>query len=104
MPRTLQATPPGVDLLYLCDSETALQKVSCWIGSGPRTTLAGDANADIMTTIVDCVRERVMRGALTFMVKVKALQGEPLNERADSHAENAHYHQNVDNGQLALLE
>jgi hypothetical protein len=28
MARTLQATPPGGDLLYLCDSETALQKVS----------------------------------------------------------------------------
>ncbi len=27
MARTLQATPQGVDLLYLCDSETALQKV-----------------------------------------------------------------------------
>jgi hypothetical protein len=28
MARTLQATPSWVDLLYLCDSETALQKVS----------------------------------------------------------------------------
>ena len=42
-----------------------------------------------MTTIVECVRERVMRGARTFMVKVKAHRGEPLNERADSHAKNA---------------
>ena len=32
MARTLQAKPPGVDLLYLCDSESALQKVSWWIG------------------------------------------------------------------------
>jgi hypothetical protein len=30
-----------------------------------------------------------MRGARTFMVKVKAHRGEPLNERADFHAENA---------------
>ena len=89
MTRTLQATPSGVDLLYLCDSETALRKVSWWTGSGPRTTLAGDANADIMTTIVECVRERVIRGSRTFMVKVKAHRGEPRNERADSHAENA---------------
>jgi hypothetical protein len=57
--RTLQATPPGVDLLYLCNSETSLQKVLWWIGSSPRTTLAGDANADIMATI------------RTFMVKIK---------------------------------
>ncbi len=70
--RTLQATSAEVDLLYLCDSEAALSKVSRWIGSGPRTTLAGDANADIMTTIIECVRERVLRGARTFIVKVKA--------------------------------
>ena len=57
--RTLQATALEVDLLYLCDSEAALNKVSRWIGSGRiiimRTTLAGDANADIMTSIIECV-------------------------------------------------
>jgi hypothetical protein len=82
---------PEVDLLYLCDSETTLDKVSRWIGSGPRTTLAGDANADIMKTIIECVRERVIRGARTFIVKVKAHRGEPLNERADTHAERARH-------------
>jgi ribonuclease HI len=87
--RTLQATSPEVDLLYLCDSETTLHKASRWIGSGPRTTLAGDANADIMKTIIECVRERVIRGARTFMVKVKAHRGEPLNEWADTQAERA---------------
>jgi hypothetical protein len=39
--RTLQATPVESDPLYLCDSEAALNKMSRWIGSGPRTTLAG---------------------------------------------------------------
>jgi ribonuclease HI len=86
--RTLQATPTGIDLLYLCDSETTLDKISWWIGRGPRTTLAGDANADIMKTIIDCLRERVLRGART-MVKVKAHRGEPLNARADTQAERA---------------
>ena len=57
--------------------------------SGPRTTLAGDANADIMVSIIECVRERVQMGARTFMVKVKAHRGEPLNELADTQAENA---------------
>jgi ribonuclease HI len=84
--RTLQATPPEIDLLYLCDSDTTLDKVSRWIGSGPRTKLAGDANADIMKSIIECVKERVLRGARTFMVKVKAHRGEPLNERADTQA------------------
>jgi ribonuclease HI len=87
--RTLQATPPEVDILYLCDRETTLDKVSRWIGSGPRTTLAGDANADIMKTITECVRERVTRISRTFMVKVKAHRGEPLNDRADTQAERA---------------
>jgi hypothetical protein len=83
------ATALEVDLLYLCDSEAALHKVSRWIGSGPRTTLAGDANADIMTSIIERVRESALRGALTFLVKVKAHRGEHLNERADIQAENA---------------
>ena len=54
-----------------------------------RSTLAGDANADIMTSIIECVRARVLKGARTFMVKVKAHRGEPLNEKADTQAENA---------------
>ena len=71
------------------ESEAALNKISRWIGSGPRTTLAGDANADIMTTIIGCLRERVLRGAHTFMVKIKTHRREPLNEKADTQAENA---------------
>ena len=63
--------------------------MSRWIGSGPRTTLAGDANVDIMTSIIECIRERVLRVARTFLVKVKAHRGEPLNERADTQAEHA---------------
>ncbi len=87
--RALQAAPAEKDVLYLCDSEAALNKISRWIGSGPRTTLAGDANADIMISIVERIRERVQKGARTFMVKVKAHRGEPLNEKADTQAENA---------------
>jgi len=83
MARTLQAVPAESDLLYLCDSEAALNKISRWIGSGLCTTLAGDANADIMVSIIECVRERVKKGARTFMVKVKEHRGEPLNELAE---------------------
>jgi hypothetical protein len=60
-----------------------------WIGRGQRTTLAGDANADIMKTIIECLRARVIRGAHTFRVKIKAHRGEPLNEEADTVAERA---------------
>jgi len=33
--RTLPAAPAESDLLYLCDSEAALNKMSRWIESGP---------------------------------------------------------------------
>jgi ribonuclease HI len=89
MARTLQAAPAESDLLYLCYSEASLNKISRWIGSGPSTTIAGDANADIMVSIIECVRERVQKGSRTFMVKVKTHSREPLNELADTQAENA---------------
>jgi hypothetical protein len=73
--RTLQATSAGTDLLYLCDSETTLTKVSRWIDRSQRTTLAGDANTDIMRMIIECLCARVIRGARTFMVKIKAHRG-----------------------------
>jgi ribonuclease HI len=87
--RTLQAIPLETDLLYLCDSEASLNRMSRWIGSGPKTTLAGDPNADIVTSIVERMRARVLKGARTFMVKVMAHRGEPLNENADTQAESA---------------
>jgi ribonuclease HI len=87
--QTLQATSAGTDLLYLCDSERTLTKVSRWIGRGLRTTLAGDANADIMKMIIECLRARVMRGVRKFIVKIKAHRGEPQNEEADTVAERA---------------
>jgi len=89
MARALQATPLETDLIYLCDSEAALNRMSRWIGSGPKTTLAGDPNADIVILIVERMRERVLKGARTFLVKVKAHRGEPLNEKADTQAESA---------------
>ena len=42
-----------------------------------------------MISIIERVRERVQKGARTFMIKVKAHRGEPLNEKADTQAENA---------------
>ena len=39
--------------------------------------------------IMECVRERVLKGARMFVVKVKAHRGEPLNEKADTQTENA---------------
>jgi hypothetical protein len=44
----------------MSDSETSLDKVLNWRGKGPKATLAGDANADIMRTIIKSMRERTM--------------------------------------------
>jgi hypothetical protein len=75
--RTLQATPPEIDLLYLCDSGTTLDKVSRWIGSGPRTTLAGDANAEIMKTIIECVREECCEVHAHSWSRLKRIEENP---------------------------
>ena len=49
----------------------------------------GDANADIMRPIIECLRVRTQQRARTFFVKIKAHRGEPLNECADTQAETA---------------
>jgi hypothetical protein len=89
---TLQATSLEVDLLYLCDSEASLNKVSRWIGSGPRTTLASDANADIMTSIIECVRESWEVHVLSWS-KSKHIQGNLLIKELTSLQRVARRHQ-----------
>ena len=84
---TLQAASPEIDLLYLCDSETALNKVASWIGRGPKASLAKDENADSMWIIIKHLRKRTKCGARTFLVKIKAHRGEPVNEQADTQAD-----------------
>ena len=85
----LQSASVREDLLYLGDSETALDRIRSWIGRGPKASLVGDANADIMRPIIECLRVRTQQGARTFFVKIKAHRGEPLNECADTQAETA---------------
>jgi hypothetical protein len=90
--RTLQATSVEVDLLYLCDSEASLNKVSRWIGSGPRTKLAGDASADVMTSIIERVRERVLRGAHSWS-KSKHIEENPsMKEQTPRLRMHGNYH------------
>ena len=77
---------PKSDLLYLCDSETGLNKVASWIGRGPKASLTKDDNADILWVIIEHLRKRTESGMRTFLVKIKAHRGEPLNEQADTQA------------------
>ena len=85
----LQSASVREDLLYLGDSETALDRIRSWIGRGPKASLVGDANADIMRPIIECLRVRTQQRARTFFVKIKAHRGEPINECADTQAETA---------------
>ena len=74
------------DILCLVDCQAGLSKLDRWIGFGRQTTLAQDPNADIMRAILERLHERVNRGAATFLTKIKAHSGEPLNEVADTRA------------------
>ena len=43
-------------------------------------------NADILWVIIEQLRKRTEGGMRTFLVKIKAHRGEPLNEQADTQA------------------
>ena len=77
------------NLLYLCDNQSLLKAVQKWTGEGPKQTMANAPDADILREIIELLKMRVQNGAATFLVKVKAHRGEPLNELADSLAEAA---------------
>ena len=74
---------PQRDLLALLDCQIEMTELRKWIGEGHRATLADKVNADILKEIIEALRRRVEAGAATFLVKVKAHRGEPLNERAE---------------------
>jgi len=43
----------------------------------------GNPDADITRDIVQLLHERIEQGLLTVFIKIKAHQGDPLNELAD---------------------
>ena len=69
--------------MTLLDCKPEITEVGKWAGEGAQATLAGFANADILAPIIEKLRARVRAGADTFLVKVKAHRGEPLNGEAD---------------------
>jgi len=83
----LRATRAEDDLLYLGDNESVLTDINKWVGEGSKATLANAPNADILSEIIEKLRERIERGSATFLVKVKSHRGDPLNERADTLAD-----------------
>jgi ribonuclease HI len=58
------------------------------VGEGSKATLANAPNADILTEIIEKLRERIEKGRAIFLVKVKSHRGDPpVNKRADTLAD-----------------
>ena len=57
------------------------------MGQGGKASLANTADADILEYILTKLAVRIAANSRTFLVKVKAHRGEPLNEGADDSAE-----------------
>ena len=83
----LQSAALSEDALLMCDNEAVLRVIRKWVGQGGKATLATAPDADILWEIVCLLTQRVRAGRATFLVKVKSHRGEPINERADSLAE-----------------
>jgi len=83
----LQSAALSEDVLLLCDNEAVLCAIKKWVGQGGKATLATAPDADILREIVCLLTQRVRAWRATFLIKVKSHRGEPINERADTLAE-----------------
>jgi ribonuclease HI len=83
----LRRTPDNEDLVTVTDSEVLCRVVDRWVGQGGKASLTNTADADILEYILTKLEARIAVGFRTFLIKVKAHRGEPLNEGADDLAE-----------------
>jgi ribonuclease HI len=83
----LQSAALSDDVLLLCDNPAVLCAIKKWVGQGGKATLATAPDADILQEILCLLTQRVRAGRATFLIKVKSHRGEPINERADTLAE-----------------
>jgi hypothetical protein len=74
-------------LVTTTDSEVLCRLVRRWIGQGGKASLSNTTDADFLEFIIGKLRARIAANARTFLVKIKAHRGEPLNERADDLAD-----------------
>ena len=82
----------GRSLGELCWPYCAITRQFCalsrsGVGQGGKATLATAPDADILQEIVCLLTQRVRAGRATFLIKAKSHRGEPINERADTLAE-----------------
>jgi ribonuclease HI len=83
----LQSAALNEDVLLLCDNEAVLCAMKKWVGQGGKAMLATVPDADILREIVCLLMQHVRAGRATFLIKVKSHCGEPINEPADTLAE-----------------
>ena len=83
----LQSAALSEDVLLLCDNQAVLCTIKKWVGQGGKATLATAPDADILKDIICLLTRRVRAERAIFLVKVKSHRGEPINERADTLAE-----------------
>jgi len=76
-------------LLYLCDNQSLFKAVNRWIGEGGKATFVGAPDTGILAAAIKILRKRIAAGTATFLVKVKARRGEPVNEGASILADKA---------------
>jgi ribonuclease HI len=79
----LQRTPDHEDLVTATDSEVICRVVGRWVGQGGKASSANTADADILEYILTKLAARIAAKSRTFLVKVKAHRGDPLNEGTD---------------------
>ena len=73
----------NTQMLYLTDNETILQVIHRWIDCGTKLNPSKSPDVDVLKKIIIKLQKRVLAGAATFLVKVKAHRGDPVNEEAD---------------------
>jgi hypothetical protein len=75
----LRRNPDHEDLVTATDSEMLCRVVGIWVGQGGNVSLDNTADADILEYILAKLTARISAKSRTFLVKVKAHRGEPLN-------------------------
>ena len=87
----LQSAALSEDVLLLCDNAAVLCAIKKGVGQGGKATLATAPDADILQEIVCLLTQRANTARASresyFLIKVKSHRGEPINERADTLAE-----------------
>ena len=86
----LRHNPDHEDLLTATDSEVFYRLVGTWVGQGGKSSLVNTTDADILEYILVKLASRIETKTRTFLVKVKAHRGDPLNEGADDLEEAGH--------------